>query len=729
MRTIRDVIHALFPHGPNTLPQLAPEAVKEWFKGLEKPATEEPDPSSWPDCPAFPPDLFAATAYLLDVAGAYHYLVPGAVSTLSVDSASGTDADEVLGVDFHIPDGKNGFLRSVRTQEACNKAAGDWFEDPITPLVVKTLWEELGKHRGDKVFIPHTKDTAAPRWWSLAFSLMVIADAACPDVGYGWSQSKETAQTPADDGKTSPNPGVAPMEAYDNRPDTGEQELRKKSWTSLMIAYIEEEKLKKSHKLPDDTKKEKTPPQPQHINVKDQLWTLCLSVDPDIACVQAKSRSKNIGCSLRNMSLNLGLVSPRGTVRSIWHNPPFLIKTDDEATLNILLVPFPFRIPAKAFREPVHSSSADAREHADQHDRVRSWGHFDIVQQWLHGHKERDKENNRSAENEHEERREALKIFLNELMFTAKRDASSIHGIIFPEYALDWDTYEELFRFICEQHTKLEFFVAGSSQNCDQEEGNFAVSTVFTKNKDNRENSTFSISTSRSKHHRWRLDESQISTYALASELDPRLQWWENIPLTKREVHVNVFRETSTFAAMICEDLARSDPCHPILRSMAPNLVFVLLMDGPQLPTRWSARHSAAFADEPGSSILTLTSRALIHRSNTTLQDPDPSWSIAFWKDDSGKEVPIKCEPPAHGVVLSLSGYLTKDVSLDGRCNKKARSWRYHGHQPVTITRPSPSPTKTIDESVLKDIVQLITGEVDDVPGKVTEWYRNIKSK
>ncbi|GEO80206.1 hypothetical protein [Pararhodospirillum oryzae] len=302
----------------------------------------------------------------------------------------------------------------------------------------------------------------------------------------------------------------------------------------------------------------------------------------------------------------------------------------------------------------------------------------------------------------------------------AKHDVEAIHGIIFPEYALDWESYQELVHTLSKTCPKLEFIVAGASENCGSAPGNFAFSTVFThKEGQNGDGSVrYGISTSRSKHHRWRLDEGQISTYALASALDPRYVWWEDIPLSKREVHVNVFRDTSTFAAMICEDLARVDPCHPILRAMAPSLVFVLLMDGPQIPERWSARYATALAEDPGSSVLTLTSAALMRRSNQTRSPSRPeNWSIALWRDDSGRSVPIVCDDKSHGVVLTLSGYRTTEVSLDGRANPLARAWRYHGHQPVRVDPKAPAlDVDEGDDLSLEEVVRLVTGLDERIP-------------
>lgn len=135
---------------------------------------------------------------------------------------------------------------------------------------------------------------------------------------------------------------------------------------------------------------------------------------------------------------------------------------------------------------------------------------------------------------------------------------------------------------------------------------------------------------------------------------------------------------------MICEDLARSDPCHEIIRSVGPNLVFALLMDGPQLPGRWGARYASSLADDPGCSVMTFTSWGLIKRTNQSGKYP-PSRSIALWKDETGNVEQIMMPPgdgPA-GVLVSLAGKIAKDWTMDGR-EVENWSWRFHGQHPIT---------------------------------------------
>lgn len=262
--------------------------------------------------------------------------------------------------------------------------------------------------------------------------------------------------------------------------------------------------------------------------------------------------------------------------------------------------------------------------------------------------------------------------------------------MLFPEFALDWPIFEALKNQVLEKFSKLKFLVAGSSSNCGDQKGNFALSAVFLDIdlKDDEAGPPRTTRAcfvgSRSKHHPWRIDEPQISNYALGSALDPRAVWWEATPLGPCEIKFNVFRSSSAFTTLICEDLARSDPCHAVLRDVGPNLVFVMLMDGPQLKSRWSARYSTTLADDPGCSVLSYTSLGLIERANDTAMY-DRSRVIALWKDDTGKSVEIPCPVGAHGVVLTLSDCRVAEETLDGRHTTAARAWRFHSQRPITL--------------------------------------------
>ena len=50
------------------------------------------------------------------------------------------------------------------------------------------------------------------------------------------------------------------------------------------------------------------------------------------------------------------------------------------------------------------------------------------------------------------------------------------------------------------------------------------------------------------------------------------------------------------------EDLARLDEVADLVRRIGPSLIIAVLLDGPQLATRWPCRYASIVADDPGSS-------------------------------------------------------------------------------------------------------------------------------
>src|SRR5690606_18576218 len=106
-------------------------------------------------------------------------------------------------------------------------------------------------------------------------------------------------------------------------------------------------------------------------------------------------------------------------------------------------------------------------------------------------------------------------------------------------------------------------------------------------------------------------------------------------------------------SVLICEDLARQDPVAELVRAVGPNLVIALLMDGPQLEGRWSDRYATVLADDPGSSVLTVTNAGMVKLD--TWQGNGRSNSVALWRDAvSGKSQKIELRRSTKAVSLLL---------------------------------------------------------------------------
>ena len=127
-------------------------------------------------------------------------------------------------------------------------------------------------------------------------------------------------------------------------------------------------------------------------------------------------------------------------------------------------------------------------------------------------------------------------------------------------------------------------------------------------------------------------------------------------------------------SVLICEDLARPDPAGDLIRAVGPNLVIALLMDGPQIKERWSARYATTLADDPGSSVLTVTSIGMSLLSRP-FAGPSRGRIVALWKD-AKRNAPVEIELPDgyDGVVLSLTARWFEEFTADGRSDGKSAS-------------------------------------------------------
>ncbi|KIT15561.1 hypothetical protein [Jannaschia aquimarina] len=184
------------------------------------------------------------------------------------------------------------------------------------------------------------------------------------------------------------------------------------------------------------------------------------------------------------------------------------------------------------------------------------------------------------------------------------------------------------------------------------------------------------------------LDRSQISNYGLASSLRPNVDWWESHEIERRELNFFQFRKDAVFSSLICEDLARNDPCHEIIRSVGPNLVFSLLMDGPQLEGRWPARYASTLADDPGCTVLTFSSYGLIRRGNEN-GTFGVSHSVGLLRDSGGQTRQILLPPDHQGVLLTLGSDRAVDFTIDGRETTNASSWHFISQRAIKVPPPT----------------------------------------
>jgi len=610
-------------------------------------ARGDPETRSVAPCPVFPTDLFAAAAFLLECSGAYQFIVAAA------------DFDNHIGRELLYPGptrplepklSKEAVLIGYRWRTSTDSGYETWLSE-ITPI-----WRRLLESRNELLVAPTmARAETAPDWWAIAHRLLIIADEACSDLGY----------TQADDPHNWFNALIAralkESTKWENirRSDAGGRDYRRVGHQSRHVA----------------------------------LDSLCVYADRGVARVLPKARTAPLGCTMRTLSHNLALLPGHGGPNAYWHQPypGAMRRSTDAARLNILLVPFPFIIPKNSFRGARNKTGEG-----------RKWGRFCIDQKWLN-REQRDCPPEKDVWSDAESR-QSLVEFIDALIGKAQDEGAEVHGLIFPEYAFDWKTYDEIVRELASERPHLEFVVAGVSSDCTGRQGNLVVSSIFRRVGSGADSEIHVETHSRRKHHRWRLTRSQLSAYGLSRELSKDVIWWEYLEVEQRVLHVDVFRNGSTFTSVICEDIARVDPGMTMLRALGPNLVFALLMDGPQIPYRWPGAYAASLADDPGSSVLTLTSFGLVARSIAYLAESEPetkpSRAVALWKnypnapekdEKSGAAIPMELDPGSYALLLRLKAETALEATLDERQNSDAIAWIYdkkRPHRQIILSEP-----------------------------------------
>lgn len=195
------------------------------------------------------------------------------------------------------------------------------------------------------------------------------------------------------------------------------------------------------------------------------------------------------------------------------------------------------------------------------------------------------------------------------------------------------------------------------------------------------------------KHHRWKLDRRQVEQYTIGGTLGSNRHWWEDVAIPQRSLSVLAPTGWLALCPLICEDLAQLEPVSELIRGIGPTLLVALLLDGPQLPTRWSARYASVMADDPGTSVLTVTSRGMAARSrrrparagdaaDSSSRGPDPI--VALWRDSQNGFRELTIGDSEEALVLTLTADWHEEHSLDGRADGGAAArFVLTGTQPI----------------------------------------------
>jgi hypothetical protein len=258
---------------------------------------------------------------------------------------------------------------------------------------------------------------------------------------------------------------------------------------------------------------------------------------------------------------------------------------------------------------------------------------------------------------------------LDRVLVAARDEAGSVDVVCLPESAVAESEIDDLEAVL--YHHGVVTLVAGVRQQ-SLEPGrapnnwlHMGFNPEFQKGGSVREESSppwFHIR--QHKHHRWSLDEAQIRQYHLGGVLHPHVRWWESMEVPRRSVQFVEVAEL-TLASLVCEDLAQADAVAELIRSVGPTAVLTVLLDGPQLTSRWAARYASVLADDPGSAVMTLTSHGMVQRSRPPGREA--SQVIALWKDPSSGAREIPLEAGAQAVLVTMCMDRATRRSADGR--------------------------------------------------------------
>jgi hypothetical protein len=338
--------------------------------------------------------------------------------------------------------------------------------------------------------------------------------------------------------------------------------------------------------------------------------------------VLPKLRTPQTGLTIRSLSHNLAVT--RSEVKVKWQTSTMLLPGERAHELNLLIIPWPYRVHDEDFRvAPFRDPAVDPG----------LFGFFEY-------------EPAQPFDCEHN---------LTRLLDAAEAQVGKISAVVLPESALNEAEADAAEQALGE---RVGFLLAGVRGH----RRNYAYLGV--------RHPSYLARYYQDKHHRWRIDAAQIRQYGLHRSLDPRRMWWEPMQVRPREINFMCANPWLCMAPLICEDLARPDPVADVIRAVGPNLVIALLMDGPQLSARWPGRYASTLADDPGSSILTVTSLGMALRSVPPGMTPRPS--IALWKDPAEGAREVDLEPGAEAVVLTIAAEFVEEFTADGRSDHGA---------------------------------------------------------
>jgi len=383
-------------------------------------------------------------------------------------------------------------------------------------------------------------------------------------------------------------------------------------------------------------------------------------------------------------------------VNVCWRTIPWM--NLDENTVHIMAVPLPYTITAQDFR-PADTHRGEVRE--------KPFRYFEFAPE------------------------EPFKVdAVINLLEQAHQQVHRVHVLVFPELALtrtDLKVLKEALETHLPPH-QIPMVITGLRGDPGERKNSVMHSVYFARKW---------YDLGQDKHHRWKLDTRQIEQYALAGCLNVRSEWWEGIEIPPRRLSFLAPNAWLVFCPLICEDLAQLEPVSELIRGVGPTLVLAILLDGPQLTDRWSARYVGVLVDDPGSSILTVTSLGMALRSRA--RGKPENRTVALWKDqDTGWE-PIALQERGRGaVLLTITADWKEEFTADARSDDgNASLFKLHGTQYLPTIEKTAKPPMSHDgsqPSTPEDVIELtifssFLDAIVDFPNNMTDELRHLVLK
>lgn len=679
MLTVERLIRLVLPYGSNAEYEPSASFPEETLPNFEK---------YWQKPPNWPGDMFAIIAMLAKRTGAYTFVKPGLpyepddTSPIDLRTRKTSDPFGIFGregdyrfdltVLGHVwrhglilidsdeidDSGRRSFLKNAysaidedprmetRVKAKVRTLAKDKSKRIQCYDTINRLWSKLIKnHKHDEIihptgpwedFKPHRQ---RQQLFSIILKLLIISDEACTGIAQYYDPEK-------------PMPWIINI-----LNDDLEQKL-------------EDARTEIEHKRHTD------PEATYHTSLADRVFTF--AADQNVTPVLPKARTTSLGCALRSLCRNVCLAPMSTEVDARWIT---MEGSKKDGLFNLLLIPFPFSMPHGCFKPYLSEAQIKNRM------RNRNWRWFDIDQMWL------------PESGADGDRIKLIEQFVG-IIEAAIALNNEINGVVLPEGALDFDLFNRLADRLA-SIDEIEVLIAGTStaplsrllhddtqvikHGGEYKHGNFVSTAIYLPPKPGTSDATRYDISVQHKHHRWKLNKQQIIDYGAAFQLDPAYDWWENINISTRKLNFWSFRQHSVLATLICEDLARTDPAQQVIRSIGPSLLISILMDGPQFKQRWPGLYASSLSQDPGCSVLTMTSLGLL-KDRPNGGRFKPTRNIALWADQTSGVQEISLSEKAVGVVLNITGNPAATRSLDGRYQlQSARQWELVGIKDVFL--------------------------------------------